>query len=119
MANAEDPPRRNRGDQPRQTFTNEDYGDVIFCYGYCNGDSAAARRGSIAWLARCPDLTPMDFYVWGHIKTLVYDASPVATRDEIIFRITSAADEMKRNLSPEITKSVLRHRMRACIRNRG
>ncbi|GBP00689.1 Fatty acid-binding protein, muscle [Eumeta japonica] len=28
-ANAEDPPRHNRGHQPRQSFTNEVYGDII------------------------------------------------------------------------------------------
>ncbi|GBP43527.1 hypothetical protein EVAR_30484_1 [Eumeta japonica] len=76
------------------------------------------RGEPIAWPARCPDLTPIDFYVWGHIKAFVYDVSPVVARDELISRIISAADGMKRNLYPTIAKIKLRHKMRVCIRNR-
>lgn len=77
------------------------------------------RGGPIAWPARCPDLTPLDFYLWGHMKTLVYNLAPISTRDELVSRIINAAENIKRNLSTRVTKSELRHRMRACIRNRG
>ena len=30
------------------------------------------RGGPQAWPARSPDLTPLDFYLWGHLKKLVY-----------------------------------------------
>ena len=30
------------------------------------------RDHNIAWPARSPDLTPMDFYLWSHIKSKVY-----------------------------------------------
>jgi hypothetical protein len=30
------------------------------------------RRGPIAWLPRSPDLTPLDFFLWGYTKDLVY-----------------------------------------------
>jgi hypothetical protein len=30
----------------------------------------------MAWPPRSPDLTPMDFFIWGHIKDLIY-TSPV------------------------------------------
>jgi hypothetical protein len=33
------------------------------------------RRGPIAWPARSPDLNPLDFYLWGHLKTIVYLAA--------------------------------------------
>jgi hypothetical protein len=29
------------------------------------------RRGTIEWLARSPDLTPMDFFLWGYLKSRV------------------------------------------------
>ena len=29
-------------------------------------------RGRIEWPHRSPDLTPLDFYLWGHLKTVVY-----------------------------------------------
>lgn len=30
------------------------------------------RAGPIAWPPRSPDLTPLDFFFWGHIKNVVY-----------------------------------------------
>ena len=36
------------------------------------------RRGPIGWPARSPDFNPLDFYLWGHLKTIEYD-TPVAT----------------------------------------
>ena len=29
-------------------------------------------QGPVEWLARSRDLTPLDFYLWGHLKALVY-----------------------------------------------
>jgi len=29
--------------------------------------------GPVAWPLRSPDLTPLDYYLWGHMKTLVYE----------------------------------------------
>lgn len=34
------------------------------------------RRGVIEWPARSPDLTPLDFYLWGYLKTKVYVIKP-------------------------------------------
>ena len=30
------------------------------------------RRGPQTWPARSPDLTPLDFYLWGRMKKLAY-----------------------------------------------
>ena len=30
------------------------------------------RRGPVEWPPRSPDLTPLDFYLWGHLKAIVY-----------------------------------------------
>jgi hypothetical protein len=30
------------------------------------------RRGQIEWPARSPDLTPLDFFLWGYLKGKVY-----------------------------------------------
>ena len=49
-----------------------------------------------AWPARSPDLTPMDFFLWGHIKTLVYE-TPVETEIELIGRIVAAAGDIAEN----------------------
>ena len=44
------------------------------------------RGGPVAWPPRSPDLTPIGYYLWGHMKTLVYEArveSRAALRDLI------------------------------------
>lgn len=34
------------------------------------------RRGAIEWPARSPDLTPLDFFFWGFLKSKVYETRP-------------------------------------------
>ena len=45
------------------------------------------RGGPVAWAPRSPDLTPLDYYLWGHMKTLVYEtkAESIATLQDRIF----------------------------------
>ena len=53
------------------------------------------RGGHVAWPTRSPELTPLDYYLWGHMKTLVYETkidSRAALRDRIF-----AAGEQIRN----------------------
>ena len=40
------------------------------------------RRDPIAWSIRSPDLTPIDYYLWGFKKTLIYD-TPVESKHEL------------------------------------
>ena len=44
------------------------------------------RQGPVDWPARSPDLTPCDFFLWGHIKAKVY-ATPVPNMEELRRRI--------------------------------
>lgn len=37
--------------------------------------------GIISWPARSPDLTPLDFFLWAHIKTVVYRDPPISFQD--------------------------------------
>lgn len=39
-------------------------------------DKWIGRRGAIEWPARSPDLTPLDFFLWGHLKSVVYKTQP-------------------------------------------
>ena len=52
------------------------------------------RGGPIAWPPRSPDLTPFDYYLWGHMKTLVYE-SKVDSRTELRDRIFAAAEHVR------------------------
>jgi len=44
-------------------------------------DRWIGRRGPIEWPARSPDLTPMDFFLWGHLKSVVYKTPPADLQD--------------------------------------
>ncbi|KOC67790.1 hypothetical protein WH47_11191 [Habropoda laboriosa] len=44
------------------------------------------RGGRINWPARSPDLNPLDFYLWGHLKSLVCN-TPVNNIEELRYRI--------------------------------
>ena len=50
------------------------------------------RRGPTAWPARYSDLNPLDFYLWGHLKAIVYD-TPVATVEALRNRIIVAREK--------------------------
>ena len=34
------------------------------------------RQGPVPWPPRSADLTPLDFYLWGYLKSVVYDPQP-------------------------------------------
>jgi len=50
--------------------------------------------GPIAWPLRSPDLKPLDYYLWGHMKTLVYETK-VDSRAALRHRIFAAAEHMQ------------------------
>lgn len=39
------------------------------------------RRGSIEWPPRSPDLSPLDFFLWGHLKSKIYATQPTSLQD--------------------------------------
>lgn len=77
------------------------------------------RGGPVPWPARSPDLNPLDFYLWGHMSTIVY-ANEVNSREELVQRITFAGNEIKRNQFQihRATQTVI-NRARVCIRENG
>jgi len=42
-----------------------------------------SRYGDIEWPARSPDLSVCDFYLWGHLKSVVYSAPSPRTTQEL------------------------------------
>ena len=40
------------------------------------GERVISRNGPVEWPLRICDLTPLDFFLWGHIKPLVYGNKP-------------------------------------------
>jgi len=52
------------------------------------------RGGPLAWPPRSSDLTPLDYYLWGHMKTLVYEIK-VESRAALPDRIFAAAKHIR------------------------
>ena len=77
------------------------------------------RDGPLHWPARSPDLTPMDFFFWGYIKTQVYRSNTVYhSIQELRNSITSCLQE----INPEMLNHVfdsLQERYHLCIQNEG
>ena len=85
----------------------------------CFPNKWLGRNGPIAWPARSPDLNPIDWFLWGRIKSLVY-ATNVESRDQLLPRIQAACDEIRRD--PEVfgrIRTNMLRRARLCIHRRG
>ena len=74
------------------------------------------RDAQIAWPPRSPDLTPLDFFLWGYLKEKVY-ATTVHSREELVI---TASDKLK--TKPEMIRTAtLNVKLRAapCLQNGG
>lgn len=58
------------------------------------GDHWIGRYGPHAWPPRSPDLTPLDFFLWGHVKDRVFDR-PCQTADEMRDKIEVVFEQLK------------------------
>lgn len=75
-------------------------------------------RGSLfPWPARSPDLTCLDFYLWGRLKDLVFQTRPTS-REDMKNRIRNAIRSLPR---AEVEAAVLstRKRLQQCVENDG
>ena len=52
------------------------------------------RGGPVAWPQRSPDLTPLDYYLWGNMKTSVYETK-VDSRAALRHRIFAATEHIR------------------------
>lgn len=62
------------------------------------------RRGPIEWPARSPDLTPLDFFLWGYLKTKIYKTEP-ASLEELRRRIVHECSL----ITPQMLQNVRRN----------
>lgn len=75
------------------------------------------RGGPIEWPARSPDLSPLDFYLWGHLKSLVY-AKKIRNLDHLQERIVDACGR----ISSDVLNSVhidWENRLKLCVQQNG
>jgi len=71
------------------------------------------RRGPLEWPARSPDLTPLDFFLWGYTKDVVYKTNPKTLHDleeEIVNAIKNIPKEMIYDAAHSVHKRLLKCR---------
>lgn len=71
------------------------------------------RYGPVRWPARSPDLSPLNFFLWGHCKEIIYRQLPENVEelnDKLHYAIWNIDNEVM-----EKTQENLLRRMRACI----
>ncbi|GBM97255.1 hypothetical protein AVEN_264451-1 [Araneus ventricosus] len=79
------------------------------------GQQWIGRGGPVFWPARSPDLNSLDYFLWGYVKSLVYE-TPVNSAEVFVARIAAAAGEVRD--TPGIfanVRSSMRRRCEACI----
>lgn len=75
-------------------------------------------RGSpFPWPPRSPDLTKMDFFLWGYVKDQVYRLQPT-TRDDMKIRIREVFRNINNNMLNDVSRS-FEDRTQACIISNG
>ena len=51
-------------------------------------------NGPTAWPARSPDLTCLDFFLWGYVKSMVYETD-IDSEEDLVAHIVSTAAEVR------------------------
>lgn len=75
------------------------------------------RRGPIEWPARSPDLTPLDFFLWGYVKQVVYKQN-LKNLDELRESITNAINSIGRDVIKTVFSNIEK-RLQMVIDNNG
>jgi hypothetical protein len=77
------------------------------------------RDGPILWPPRSPDLNPLNFFLWGYLKSLVY-TSEIESVEELQQRIVDGCDAIRERegFSHRVGESVVK-RLQACIEQNG
>lgn len=76
-----------------------------------------SSRGDLHWPARSPDLTPCDYFLWGYLKSLVYNERP-RTLDELKNNIRHAVVNIPVDMLERVQNN-FQNRLRQCIENNG
>ena len=77
------------------------------------------HEAPVVWPPRSPDLNPIDFYLWGHLKGIVY-ATDVDTQEGPWHRVQDAATLVRNSPGVfERVRSSLLRRANACVGANG
>lgn len=76
-------------------------------------DRWIGRGGPFQWPPRSPDLTKMDFFLWGYVKDEVYKVPPT-TKENMKDRITQVFRNINNNVLNEVSRS-FQERLETCL----
>jgi hypothetical protein len=74
-------------------------------------------EGLIVWPPRSPDQTPMDFFLWGHLKEHVYTV-PSRTVEYLVARLQAVMTVVDANMVACVRESAV-HVMHCCLPGNG
>ena len=74
-------------------------------------------RGDLNWPARSPDLAPCDFFLWGYLKSQVYNNRP-RTLEDLQNNIRTQIVNIPRDMLERVERN-FRIRLNQCIDNEG
>lgn len=77
------------------------------------GEKWIGRDGPIRWPPRSPDLTPCDFFVWGHLRNMVYSSNPL-TPAQLCNSIEQSSHRISQEMCQNACESVA-DRLQKCI----
>ncbi|GBM40710.1 hypothetical protein AVEN_159677-1 [Araneus ventricosus] len=73
------------------------------------------QGGPTHWTACSPDLSSLDFFLWGHLKSFIYE-SPIESDEDLVARISVAASAIREMSGVfEKVRHSLRRRCNTCI----
>lgn len=77
------------------------------------------RLGPWNWPPRSPDITPLDFYLWGTLKDKVYNQTPIQNREELERRVIQAIENLDPLEIRNATTNAVHRRIRKCLEVNG
>lgn len=77
-------------------------------------DQWIANDGPFLWPPRSPDLTVLDFFIWGAIKSKVYE-TPLTTMDDCMQRVRNAFRNLSQDSIKRATHCELIRRCQKCL----
>lgn len=81
------------------------------------GERIISRNATVAWPPRSCDLTPLDYFLWGYLKSKVYANRP-QTLDALRLNIERCIREITPDLLHKVVENWVR-RIHVCTRSRG
>lgn len=81
-------------------------------------DRWIANNGPFKWPPQSPDITPMDFFIWGYIKNEVY-FHPLTSKENCEQRVRDAFNALSPEFIQRATNSGVLTRITKCLEVQG